>query len=140
KEYLSSFLGEIDFRVYPDVGRVADIDYVMTWMPPVGIIGGLPNIKAIFSIGAGVSHILRDSDIPVDIPLVRLTDEALSRDMALHAAHWVLHFHRGYHRYLEQQRSRTWLRHAFAPNEDRRVGILGMGAIGKVTAETLRDM
>jgi glyoxylate/hydroxypyruvate reductase A len=137
---LEAVLGPIDFRRYPETGEVSEIDYVMTWMPPVGVIGTLPNLKAIFSIGAGVSHILRDPAVGKDIPIVRLTDEALSLDMALHAAHWVLHFHRGYHRYRDQEREGNWSRHAFPANEDRAVGVLGLGAIGQVTAATLQGM
>lgn len=140
RQALETVLGPTDFRVYPHSGKLDGIDYVMTWNPPVGLIGALPNIKAIFSIGAGVSHILRDPDISRNVPIVRLTDEALSRDMTLHAAHWVLHFHRGYHLYRKQQETAQWLRHPFPSNQDRRVGILGLGAIGQVTAETLRDM
>lgn len=140
KASLERFLGDVDFRVYPDVGDTGDIDYVMAWMPPIGAIEKLPNIKAIFSIGAGVSHILRDPGVGRDVPIVRLTDEALSLDMALHAAHWVLHFHRGYHRYRDQQGEAVWQRHSFPANEDRSVGILGLGAIGQVAAATLREM
>lgn len=139
KAGLSATLGDIDFRVYPDVGDVEDVDYVMTWMPPLGVIKQFPNLKAIFSIGAGVSHILRDPEVPEWVPIVRLTDEALSLDMSLHVVYWVLHFHRGYDKYRKQQQTRQWLRHPFPPNEDRKIGVLGMGAIGAVTAGILRD-
>jgi glyoxylate/hydroxypyruvate reductase A len=60
--------------------------------------------------------------------------------MACHAIHWALHFHRGYDRYARQQSSALWRRHVFPPNEKRRVGVLGMGEIGRVTAGMLRDL
>lgn len=140
KAFMEAFLGEFDFRVFPDVGNPDDIDYVMTWLPPIGEIKKFKNLNAIFSIGAGVSHILRDPDVPQHIPLVRLTDEALTRDMTLYAVHWVLHYHRGFNRYLDQQKSSTWKRHAYPANEDRRVGVLGLGQIGSELARMLQSM
>ncbi|MEI9418945.1 2-hydroxyacid dehydrogenase [Mesorhizobium sp. Cs1321R2N1] len=140
KFFMEELVGDIDFRVFPDVGDRAEVDYIMAWMPPLGEIEKYPNAKAIFSIGAGVSHILRDSGVPRDIPIVRLTDEALSLDMSLYALHWTLHFHRGFDRYLRQKQSKTWKRHSYPPNEDRKVGVLGLGEIGGKLVEMLRDM
>ncbi|WP_233838917.1 2-hydroxyacid dehydrogenase [Paraburkholderia sp. ZP32-5] len=140
RERMTQTLGEFDMRVYPDIGNAEDIDFAMVWMPPCGELKRYPNLKGIFSIGAGVSHILRDPELPRHVPIVRLTDDTLSLDMSCHAIHWVLHFHRGYDRYLEQQRAGIWHRPPYPPNATRRIGILGMGAIGEYTARCLRDL
>ncbi|MER9971960.1 glyoxylate/hydroxypyruvate reductase A [Mesorhizobium sp. M0060] len=140
KFFMEDLVGDIDFRVFPDVGDRAEVDYIMTWMPPLGEIEKYPNAKAIFSIGAGVSHILRDPHVPRDIPIVRLTDDALSLDMSLYALHWTLHFHRGFDHYLRQKQSKVWKRHPYPANEDRKVGVLGLGEIGGKLAEMLRDV
>ncbi|CDX11444.1 2-ketoacid reductase [Mesorhizobium plurifarium] len=140
KTFMERFAGDIDFRVFPDVGDRAEVDYIMTWMPPLGEIEKYPNVKAIFSIGAGVSHILRDPNVPRDIPIVRLTDDALSLDMSLYALHWTLHFHRGFDHYLRQKQPKVWKRHPYPANEDRKVGVLGLGEIGGKVAELLRDV
>ena len=67
-----------------------------------------PNLKAILSLGAGVDAILADPDLPPGIPVLRLVDAGLSRQMAEYAAYGVLHFHRRMHEYALQQRQRRW--------------------------------
>jgi len=134
---LSEILGEVEFRVYPETGVLAEIDYVLAWMPPVGFLKTLPNLKAIFSIGAGVSHILRDQKLPDGVPIVRLVDDVSVRDMCHHALHWVLHFHRNYDCYARRQAAQEWLRQPVIEPGQRQIGILGLGAIGSSIARFL---
>ena len=42
-----------------------------------GLFARLPRLEAIFSLGAGVDHILADPDLP-DVPVVRIVDPDLS--------------------------------------------------------------
>ena len=139
EKILRETLGEVEFRAYPETGTLAEIDYVLAWMPPVGFLKTLPDLKAIISIGAGVSHILRDPQLPDGVPIVRLIDEVSVRDMSHHALHWVLHFHRNYDCYARRQTARQWLRQPVIVPGQRRVGILGVGAIGGSIARFLAD-
>ena len=44
-----------DIRLWPDrVGDPADIAYAAAWLPPAGAFGAFKNLRAIFSLGAGV--------------------------------------------------------------------------------------
>ena len=54
----------LDVRHYPDIGDPAAIDYALVWMPEPGLLKKLTNLKVIFSIAAGVDHILCDPDLP----------------------------------------------------------------------------
>ena len=47
----------LDVRIWPDLGDVADIDAALVWRPPTGLLASLPNLKVIFSLGAGVDHV-----------------------------------------------------------------------------------
>ncbi|WP_281686479.1 glyoxylate/hydroxypyruvate reductase A [Pseudomonas citronellolis] len=133
-------LPDLDFRVFPEVGNPAEVEYVALWMHPLGDLRRYPNLKMILSFGAGVEHIIRDPDLPEGVPIVRLVDDLVVRDMAMHAVHWVIHFHRNYHLYQQDQPRRLWRRHPhLAPNQ-RRVGFLGMGAMGAVAAKFARDL
>ena len=49
-----------ELRVWPDHRRSADIAYACVWNPPHGLLAGLPNLKAIINLGAGVDHLLAD--------------------------------------------------------------------------------
>ena len=55
----------------------ADIHYVMSWKHPAGSLQNLPNLKAIFSLGAGVDHLLHDPALP-HVPVARVVDPDLT--------------------------------------------------------------
>ena len=51
-----------DIRLWPErLGDPADIAYACAWQAPRGLFAGLPRLKAIFSLGAGVDHLLARS-------------------------------------------------------------------------------
>jgi hypothetical protein len=73
---------QLDVRVWPDgVGRVEDIEYTAAWLPPPDVVRSLPNLKVIFSLGAGVDAILKDPTLPKDIPIVRVNEPDLTARM-----------------------------------------------------------
>jgi len=118
-----------------------DVDYVLTFRPPHGLLTTLPNLKAVFSLGAGVDGILADPDYPRHVPLVRFVDRTLSREMAQYCVMQVLMHYRMQRVFDRAQSEHKW-RQALLPKraEDTRIGILGLGEIGTLTAERLRDL
>ncbi len=118
-----------------------DIDYAVSFRPPPGLLRTLPKLKAVFSLGAGVDGFLLDPDFPKDKPLIRFVDETLSREMAQFAVLHVLMQHRTVDFFAQAQAAGQW-RQRMLPRrtEDARVGILGLGEIGTVCAERLRDL
>ncbi len=119
----------------------ADIEYAVSFRPPPGLLRTLPNLKAVFSLGAGVDGFLLDPYFPKDKPLIRFVDETLSREMAQFAVLHVLMQHRTVHFFAAAQAESKW-RQRILPRrtEDTRVGILGLGEIGTVCAMRLRDL
>ncbi|MEX2449258.1 MAG: glyoxylate/hydroxypyruvate reductase A [Rhodospirillales bacterium] len=116
------------------------IEFAIVWEPPAGVLARCDNLKAIFNMGAGVDKILRNDDLPGDIPVVRLVDPCLTEGMVEYVTYWVLHYHRGFHRYREYQQQSTWRRHWYPRPCERRVGILGLGELGGAAATRLSDM
>src|SRR5689334_2530959 len=48
-------------RTWPDdVGDPAEVAYVCAWKSPRGLLAKFPNLKAVFSLGAGVDHLMAD--------------------------------------------------------------------------------
>ncbi|WP_438397321.1 2-hydroxyacid dehydrogenase [Caballeronia sp. DA-9] len=133
-------LPDLEIRCFPDVGDSQDIEYAAVWMHPPGDLCNYPNLKAILSFGAGVEHIIRDAALPANVPIVRLADDRVARDMAMHVLHWVIHFHRHYHLYRVNQANHIWHRHEHRETAQRRVGFLGLGAMGVAAARLVRDM
>src|SRR5262249_7122982 len=134
--------GGIDLSVYGrDAFRPEEIDYALSFRPPPGLIKSLPNLKAVFSLGAGVDGFLADSDYPKHVPLVRFVDDTLSREMATYVVLHALMFHRNQRALDDAQSKGIWLQSILPRRtEETRVGILGMGEIGTLCAERLRDL
>ena len=138
---LKRHLPDQDIRVWPDaIGDPADIDYAVIGVPEPGILGKLPNLKAVLSLWAGVDALLADSTFPRDIPLARMVDPLLAVDMSHFVLHWVLHFHRGLHHYVELQRERRWRQMPYPEASERRVGIMGLGVLGTDAARKIADL
>jgi len=127
---LRESLPEVELRIHPDVGDPAEIDYALVYKPPHGLLASLPNLKLIHSIAAGCDHILADPTLPPGLPIVRMVDDYLRAMMSEYAVYAVLHFHRDFPDYRDEQLRHTWNRRwpAYTPETD--VGILGIGAIG----------
>lgn len=124
-----------------DAYAPGDIDYALGFRPRPGFLKTLPNLKAIFSLGAGIDGFLVDPDFPRHVPLVRFVDETLSREMAQYVVMHVLIQHRGERMFQAAQREAKWRQTMLARRtEDTRIGILGLGEIGTYVGERLRDL
>jgi glyoxylate/hydroxypyruvate reductase A len=133
-------LPELEIRVAPDLGGRADIDYAIVWKPPAGLLASLPNLKVIFSIGAGIDHILADPERPAALPIVRMVDPYLRDMMCEYALLGVLYFHRFMPEYQADQHSRRWQRRWPHYTPETTVGVLGLGEIGAKVAESFRQL
>ena len=126
-----------EFRVWPETGDRADVEFLLVWRPPRGSMKGFPNLKAILNLGAGVDSVLADPDLPRDVPLVRLIDRGLTDGMVEFVLHAVLHFHRDFQRYREFQARKEWKEVPQVAASARRIGILGFGHLGQAAARYL---
>lgn len=137
---LQEAMPEMNVKVYPDEGDFNDIEYAVVWKHPRGILNQYPNLKAILSLGAGVDHVISDPELPEGLPIVRLVDKKLTHEMFLHSLHWVLHFHSDQYLYRIQQQSREWIQQSSVQSEDRTIGIMGLGNIGKSIGDSLVNL
>jgi glyoxylate/hydroxypyruvate reductase len=117
-----------------------EIVYAISWRHRAGVLAGLPNLKAIFSLGAGVDHMFSDDLLP-DAPIVRFVDDDLTNRMSewvvLHA---LLHL-RQQKLYDRQQAERVWEEDLDQPRaRDVRIGLMGLGALGLDAARKLQIM
>src|SRR6201996_8187306 len=115
------------------------IDSFVGSPPPHGFLKPPPRLKAIFSLGAGVDGFLRDPEFPRHLPVVRFVDETLQREMAQYVTMHCLIIHRHQRSFDAAQKDQAWRQRMLSrPSRDLRIGILGMGDIGAVTAERLQ--
>jgi glyoxylate/hydroxypyruvate reductase len=123
-------------HVWPDVDDPAAIRYAMVWHPPAGALSGLPNLAAIFALGAGVDYVVPDDSLP-DVPLVRIVDADLTMRMTEWVVLQVLMHHRRQREYDRLQAARRWKEIDQPPASSVRVGIMGLGVLGRDAAEVL---
>jgi glyoxylate/hydroxypyruvate reductase len=128
----------LDFRIWPETGNEAEITMALVWLPPPGLLQSLPNLQAIFSLGAGVDGMLAQPDLP-DVPLCRLVDRSLTTTMSEFVLANVLYYHRDFDRYRQQQQAARWELVLPTPPAARRVGVMGLGELGSHAAGLLRD-
>jgi len=118
---LKAAMPELDVRVSPELGDLADIETALVWKAPPGELASLPNLKLITNLGAGVDPILADPTIPPHIPVARLGDEVMAQMMAQFVT----------------QRNRRWHYALPTASYDCRVGVMGIGLLGGAAARML---
>lgn len=131
---------EQEFRVYPDIGDPAEIDYALIWGKAEGFLKTLPNLKAVFSLGAGVDHFDGGAEMPEGVPLIRMIDKGLTWGMTEFIVMQVLFHHRDMIDYREQQKAKRWKHQELCPPWRRTVGIMGLGVLGSDAAEKLASL
>lgn len=125
-------------HIYPEGITDPSINYAIVWKQPEGALAGLPNLKVIFSLGAGVDHVFRDAKVP-NVPVVRVVSNDLTNRMSEYIIWQVLDHHRMGMKYRGQQHSKTWAEDRAQPAaKDITVGMLGLGVLGKDAALKLK--
>ena len=133
-------LPDFDIVSLGDAVDPKSVRYVMTWYHPPGSLSHFPNLKAIFSLGAGVDHMFRDPHLP-NVPMARVVDPDLTNRMSEYVMLHTLSILRQTRRYRTQQAERLWLDDDWQPAaQDVRVGIIGMGVLGTDAAHKLKSI
>ena len=136
RDAFAAAMPELDVRMWPELGDARDIDIVALGQPPAGLFRKLPNLRLIVSVIAGTDALLRDPDLP-DVPIVRAGDPAGDAMMNEAALLHVLRHHRHMPDYLRAQQRSEWIKLPITPASERKVGVMGLGAIGLAAANTL---
>lgn len=140
KDQLTKLNPDLDIRVYPEDKNRDDVEFALAWNPPMGIFRQYPNLKCIASTGAGVDHILKDPELPVNVRITRVVDHRLTKDMSDYLLTYVMAYVRSSDVYIEQQQNRVWLQHAYKVPEKTTIGIMGLGELGEDIALKLIDL
>ncbi|KQN63510.1 glyoxylate/hydroxypyruvate reductase A [Erwinia sp. E602] len=136
---LADMAPEASFRQWPDVGNAAEVEYLVAWQPPEDIMQQFPNLKVLFSVGAGADQ-FDYSRLPADLPVVRMIEPGLTSGMVEYVTFAVLGLHRDMPRYLQQQRAGVWQAHPVQTAAKRRIGVMGLGTLGEAVLKPLVAM
>jgi glyoxylate/hydroxypyruvate reductase A len=133
---IAAEIPDLDVRFWPDVGDPGGIEVAAVAGLPRGTLKTFPNLRLIISLTAGVDGILDDPELP-NIPVVRAADadgDAMINEFAL--LH-VLRHHRDMPAFAAAQQAGEWLALKPIPASQRKIGVMGLGAIGLSVAQTL---
>lgn len=140
RQEIAKRVPDLDFRVWPDCGDPAEIEYLLLFRAEPGMFPRFPNLRAVLATGAGVDGILSVPDFPKGMPLARIVDDWMTNQIVQWVVHAVLHFERRFEAYAAQQRRGEWKELETWSERVPRVGILGCGEIGGAAGRLLAAM
>jgi glyoxylate/hydroxypyruvate reductase A len=114
-----------------------DVAAAVVANPAPGSLQGLPQLRLIQSLWAGVDRLLQDGTLPAGVPIARMVDPAMNAAMAQTALWAVLSLHRGFFAYQRRQREGVWQPHGQRRADEVRVLVLGQGQMGRTAAERI---
>lgn len=134
-EALRALLPGADVRRWP--ADCADAEYAIGWRPPDDFFAAAPALRAFFSMGAGVDHLIGNPGLPAALPLVRLEDAGMGAQMVEYCCHEVIGAYRRFADYDAQQRRGEWRTLGLPPRREFEVGVLGLGVLGTQVARAI---
>ncbi|WP_457442311.1 2-hydroxyacid dehydrogenase [Roseateles sp. P5_E4] len=129
----------LDFRLWPDAGDPAQVHYLATWQQPEQLAERFPNLKLLFSTGAGVDQ-FNLAALPPTVSLVRMVEPGIVQGMVEYVLHAVLDLHRDMPAYRRQQAQALWRPLPVRTAAQCRVGVLGLGSLGEAVLQALRGL
>src|SRR5256885_6928189 len=130
---------ELPIRIGPDGVEPREMEYPAFMHPDFDVLPAFPNLKAMFSRGAGVDDIVKHPNLP-KVPLGKIEPPGGDRMMTEYVVMHVLRLHRDMPRYQAAQARREWIRVPIARPEQRRVGFLGFGMMARAPALVLKSL
>jgi glyoxylate/hydroxypyruvate reductase len=132
-------LPDLEIRIWPEAGNLADIEYLAFMHPDFDSLPPLPNLKAMFSRSAGVESFVNHPKLP-KAPLCKVEPPGGDPMMTEYVVMHVLRLHRDMPGYQAAQANREWRRTTIVRPEQRRVGFLGFGMMAKAPALMLQSL
>ncbi len=130
----------LDVQIWPNERRKEDVEFVLCWNHPEGVLADYPNLQCICSMGAGIDHLSNDAFFPKDLPVVRLVDPLLAQSMFEYICAVVMFHFRELDVYKAQQGQSNWLQQPPKSIFQTTIGIMGLGNIGKYSASKFSDI
>ena len=140
REIVSARVPQMPFlRWGHDVVDPLSVRYIAAWNAPPEFIAQFPNLEILFSVGAGIDQLPLEA-LPPQVRVVRMVEQGIITGMAEYVAMACLALHRDLPFFISEQRAGRWsYRHTRLASESR-IGIMGLGELGRASLEMLRPL
>jgi len=130
-----------DLNLVHDTGArdLSGIRYGMTWKPRAGLYERMPDLAALFVLGAGVERFVADPTIPPQVQIVKMAEPGLTQSMQQYVLWQVLNHHRRFWELEAAQREARWIDQTYPAPWARKVGVMGLGTLGVAVASLLKS-
>jgi glyoxylate/hydroxypyruvate reductase len=128
---------QCSWHTQPDETTRRLIEVAVVANPAPGALQGLPRLRFIQSLWAGVEKLLADTSLPGHVPIARMVDPAMTQAMAQTALWAVLSLHRGFFAYQAQQGRGLWQQHRQERADEWPVLVLGAGVLGSAVGRAI---
>ena len=144
KTQLVTRLPQYRIRVW-EPGDTAPADYALIWKPPMELLQGRHDLKAIIYLAAGVDGLLsllaeHPGLVAGSTKLIRMEDAGMAGQMVEYAQYQVLRYFRQMDAYDDQRTRKLWQKRGPGIKEDFPVGVLGQGILGTAVAQGLAGL
>ena len=124
----------------PPDARAQRADYVIAAYPSATLFAEQPAPKAIFTVSAGVGHVLKLPNLPRDAPLIRVEDAGMAAQMIRYVVTAAMRYTQRLDTYRRQQHAAEWKQHSPRGPSQIVAGVLGLGVIGSAIARALATL
>lgn len=136
----SNYVPELKICVYPDDNFDSDdIEMVLIWKHPYGLLNKFKNLRAIQVMAAGVDHAIADKELP-NVSIARIIDPDMAKDLAQYAAAYVLKIVKRITHWQQKQEEHQWAKQPPFNFSHLTIGVMGLGAMGQATAMMLANL
>jgi glyoxylate/hydroxypyruvate reductase len=119
--------------------RLPGIRYCMAWKPKRDLYQRMPDLSALFALGAGVERFLKDTSVPPQIHIVKMAEPGITQAMEHYVLWQVLNHHRRFWELDIAQRKAKWIDQTYPAPWERKVGVLGLGTLGEAATRLLAE-
>ena len=121
-----------------DYKKFNNVKYAIIWNLPDETLSKLKNLKIIFSMGAGIDHILKLKNYNRKIPIIRIKDPKMGERIANYSLAQILNYQLNFKIFQNSQNKKYWSgERTPIDNQNLTVGILGLGFLGSYIAKKL---